>query len=188
MSALSAEKVEGGLSEKPPRRAKHASQDTSKLVASGPTQTCWRSITCPGPASSQRGRELELALATCTGPRPTGPPDDQPVARAAASKPDVGLERERTAHACLAHELEEGDASDPAALETRLAEARELSRAGRDRDDRLARHMRRGRHAAALASCCGARSANFAKRLRNASFSVPTGPLRCLARMISARP
>ena len=33
-----------------------------------------------------------------------------------------------------------------------------------------------------------ARSANFAYRLRNESFSTPVGPLRCFERMTSARP
>ncbi len=41
-------------------------------------------------------------------------------------------------------------------------------------------------------SCCArhaaARSANFAYRLRNATFSVPVGPFRCFARWISAIP
>src|SRR5262249_50790187 len=100
----------------------------------------------------------------------------------AVDEGDVGLRRHESANARTADRVDERAPFAPRELEARLAEARERGRAGRD-PDRV-----RARHAATRASCCGARSANFAKRFRNASFSVPIGPLRCFARMTSARP
>ena len=60
--------------------------------------------------------------------------------------------------------------------EARLADGRERRRRGADRHD-----LDGLVHAAA-------RSENFAYRLRNDSLTESVGPLRCFARMTSARP
>src|SRR4051794_237846 len=85
-------------------------------------------------------------------------------------------------HAVVEIELEpprEGGAGEPfrgVALRARVAGSGERDGGGGDHHD-LFRHG----HAAA-------RSANFAYRFRNESFIASVGPLRCLARITSARP
>ena len=235
------------------RRARHASQEASKLVVSGPTQTCWR-----GGHSALSGLSRQLQLARVAAREARGAvdaADDELVPGGAVDEADVGLRRQPAAHARGADGGEERPAFAARDVEAVLAQAREVGRARRDpdavrsllaallkasppvwsaRQDGLLERGRggagqlprwgegRGRgvvpacgrlstvgggddgggitrpassrsaapaaHAAALWSCCGARSANFAKRLRNASFSVPIGPFLCFARITSARP
>src|SRR5262249_12811449 len=107
---------------------------------------------------------------------------DHLVAGRTVDKADIGVGGETPADTRAAHGIDEWAPVAACELETGFAEARERGRTRRHPDGV------RAAHAAALASCCGARSANFAKRLRKASFSVPTGPLRCFARITSARP
>src|SRR5262249_1267755 len=111
-------------------------------------------------------------------------PEHELVAGAAVGERDCRVALDRAAHACCVDGVHERVPALPGGLEARLAEARERRRARREPDDDGTRA-----HAAALvASWRGARSENFAYRLRNASFSVPIGPFRCLARITSARP
>ena len=228
------------------RRARHASQEASKLVVSGPTQTCWRVRSSS--AASHVNWSWRVSRSR-QGRRAVDAADDQLVAGRAVDEADVGLGREAAAHARGAHRGEERAAFAAGELEAVLAQAREVGRARRDPHAVLLLRLKasppvlvggrllergagelgsspagerageggcpapgarlgravsgvgltaagsRGRAAPRrplmrppAASCCGARSANFAKRLRNASFSVPIGPFLCLARITSARP
>ena len=168
----------------PPRPTRHASQGTSKLVASGPTQTCWREIMRRPPLSPDTLGERT------PDPAPSRAPTayDEPVAVAAADETDLRTRREEASHLRSFESGAEGRLPRLVVVETSLAERCETRRSGGEPDDGR-RICSPGRdHAAARASCWGARSANFANRLRKASFSVPIGLLRCLARMISASP
>ncbi len=169
------------LSAQPDRRARHASQATSKLVASGPTQTCWRSTV------TVRPREPHASWSCRASGRPRARADGRSGGRRPRGRSGSGRRRRRRrAQGCrepTRAARRRGSASP--ARGSRRGSARRGTRTG----SRPARSRPCfPRHAAALASCLGARSENLAKRLRNASFSVPIGPLRCFARITSARP
>jgi hypothetical protein len=187
MSAESSVTIDGASARQPLRRARHASQGASKLVASGPTQTCWRLIMPRAPSSSRGRRELTLPAPARATSRRSRTAEDELMTGAATREPDVGVECNGPLDVRIANSLEKRGSHAAGAFQTWLTEARERGLPWLDPHDRLARRSL-GAHAAALASCWGARSANFANRFRNASFSVPIGPLRCLARMISASP
>src|SRR5262245_29704792 len=105
------------------RRARHASQGASKLVVSGPTQTCWRSVTLV------LSCQLELARVPAgEGCGAVDAPHDQLVARGAVDEADVRLRGEPAAHAGGTHGGEERAALAAGDVEAVLAQAREIRR------------------------------------------------------------
>src|SRR5262249_52434968 len=157
----------------------------SRLDARGTPRRNTRSSSCRGRPIRAVVRSYDLQLPPVVAVergRGGDAPHDDFRAGVPIDETDVGFRRHTLAHARVPDRVEERAAVAARQLETRFAEARAARRAWRhpDRVDAT--------HAAALVSCCCARSANFAKRLKNASFCMPTGPFLCFARMTSASP